>query len=160
MRWLAYRVAGVVLAIGLILAVTPTADAASRGRWVDVNLSTQTATAYAGNTPVHTVLVTTGTRAHPTPTGRFTILRRVANETMDSSTIGIPRNAPGGYYVTNVYYTQYFTNGGAALHANWWSPAAAFGSYGTSHGCVGMHTGDAAWFWNFATVGTPVIIHY
>lgn len=160
MRSLKLRVFGLLLAFGLMIATAPVASAQSRGRWIDVDLSTQTTTAYVGSTPVYTAPSTAGTAAFPTPTGTFRILRRVANETMDSSTIGIPRNAPGGYYVTNVYYTQYFTDYGNALHANWWSPARAFGHYGTSHGCVGLRTGDAAWFWNFATIGTPVVIHY
>ena len=62
-----------------------------------------------------------GTGTRPTPTGVFTILRRVANETMNSDTIGIPRFGPGGYYLTNVLFTQYFTGDGASLHYNYWS---------------------------------------
>ncbi len=156
---LTIRLLGVLLALGLILALVPPAHAQLVGRWIDVNLSTQTTTAYEGDTPVYSAPSTAGAAAFPTPTGLFTILRRVANETMDSSTIGIPHNSPGGYYVTNVSYTQYFTDAGNALHANWWSPASAFGSYGTSHGCVGLRTSDAAWFWSFADIGTPVVIH-
>jgi hypothetical protein len=38
------------------------------------------------------MLTVKGRLPRPTPTGEFTILRRVANETMDSLTIGIPRN--------------------------------------------------------------------
>jgi len=33
----------------------------------------------------------------------------VENETMDSATLGVPRDAPGGYYLKDVLYTQYFT---------------------------------------------------
>jgi len=53
-------------------------------------------TAYAGSTPVRTMLTIIGRGPLATPAGTFTILRRVANETMDSSSIGIPRNGPGG----------------------------------------------------------------
>jgi lipoprotein-anchoring transpeptidase ErfK/SrfK len=28
-----------------------------------------------------------------------------------------------------------------------------------SHGCIGMAPADAQWFWSFATVGTPIVIH-
>jgi lipoprotein-anchoring transpeptidase ErfK/SrfK len=79
---------------------------------------------------------------------------------MDSSTIGIPRNSPGGYYLPGVLYTQYFDGIGDALHYNYWSPTSAFGGYPTSHGCVGMPLATARFFWNFATYGTPVRIHY
>ncbi len=84
-------------------------------------------------------------------------MRRVANETMDSSTIGIPRTARGGYYLRNVLFTQYFTSGGASLHYNYWS--SNFGSAG-SHGCLGLSYADSAWLWNWATIGTPLSIHY
>ena len=129
------------------------------GRWIEVDRGTAVAHAVDDGTVVHIAATTVGTPEFPTPLGTFTILRRVANETMDSATIGIPRNAPHGYYLTNVLYTQYFTNGGAALHYNYWSPADAFGTGTGSHGCVGLELDDAAYFWNFAGVGTPVVIN-
>jgi lipoprotein-anchoring transpeptidase ErfK/SrfK len=92
-----------------------------------------------------------------TPTGTFSIIRRVANETMDSSTVGIPRNSPGGYYLTNVLWTQYFLPGGQSIHYNYWS--SNFG-YPGSHGCLGLSYADASFMWSFAGIGTPVSIHY
>ena len=74
---------------------------------------------------------------------------------MDSATLGIPRNAPGGYYLTDVLYTQYFTWDGASIHYNWWS--GNFG-YSGSHGCLGMNLEDSRWFWDWASTGTPLII--
>jgi len=124
------------------------------GRWIDVNLSNQTATAYEGDTPVYTALVTTGKPGHETPTGTYHIFSRVYNETMVSTTPG------DEYNLSNVYFTQYFTGSGDALHYNYWQPSYVFGSVPTSHGCVGMTYGDAAYFWNFADYGTPVVIHY
>jgi lipoprotein-anchoring transpeptidase ErfK/SrfK len=59
-----------------------------------------------------------------------------------------------------VLYTQYFTSNGHALHYNYWSPASAFGRPAGSHGCVGLQLDAAASFWQFATVGTPVVISY
>jgi lipoprotein-anchoring transpeptidase ErfK/SrfK len=81
----------------------------------------------------------------------------VANETMDSSTVGIPRNGPGGYYLTNVLFTQYFLPTGQSIHYNWWS---SNWGYPGSHGCLGLSYADAAFMWNFANIGTPVVIHY
>ena len=128
------------------------------GRWLDVNLTEPAhITAYVGTTPVRTMLTIKGRLPRPTPTGEFVILRRVANETMDSSTIGIPRNGPGGYYLKNVLFTQYFTNDGASLHYNYWS--SNFG-YAGSHGCLGLSYADSAWLWTWATIGTPLSIHY
>ena len=79
---------------------------------------------------------------------------------MDSSTLGVPRNAPDGYYLKNVRYVQYFLGDGIALHANYWMPDSVFGTTNTSHGCVGMREADAKFFWDFADIGTSVVVHY
>jgi hypothetical protein len=127
------------------------------GRWIDVDLSEPTLmTAYEDDRIVYTALALRGTTMDATPKGLYRILRRVENETMDSATLGIPRDAPGGYYLENVLYTQYFTNDGAAIHYNYWSQH--FGYAGT-HGCLGVNLEDALWFWNWASVGTPLHIH-
>jgi L,D-transpeptidase catalytic domain len=128
------------------------------GRWLNVNLSTPArVTAYEGDRAVRSFLTIKGAGPRPTPTGVFTILRRVANETMNSDTIGIPRFGPGGYYLTNVLFTQYFTGDGASLHYNYWS---SMWGYAGSHGCLGLTYADSAWLWGWASIGTPVDIHY
>jgi L,D-transpeptidase catalytic domain len=128
------------------------------GRWIDANLSEPVlVTAYEGDRPVYTALAVKGTVAFQTPTGLFRILRRVANETMDSATIGIPRTAPGGYYLRDVLYTQYFTGDGAALHYNYWR---SNWGYAGSHGCMGLNLEDSRFLWDFATVGTPIWVHF
>ncbi|MCL5264704.1 MAG: L,D-transpeptidase family protein [Chloroflexi bacterium] len=124
------------------------------GRWIDIDVSNQTATAYEGNTAVFTAGVTTGRPGTPTPIGTFYIFSRVYNETMVSTTPG------DEYYLENVYFTQYFAGGGYALHYNYWQPDYVFGSIPTSHGCVGLRYGAAAFFWDFADYGTPVVVHY
>lgn len=129
------------------------------GRWIDVDLTKQIATAMVDREPVYSALVAVGRASFPTPVGVFSILNRVENETMDSETIGIPNEADGGYYLPNVLYTQYFTNSGHALHYNYWVDPAAFGNFPTSHGCIGLMLADAQYFWDFADIGTPVVIH-
>jgi lipoprotein-anchoring transpeptidase ErfK/SrfK len=127
-------------------------------RWIDVDLNLPaTMTAYEGNVPIRTMYTIIGRGALTTPTGNFSIIRRVANETMDSSTIGIPRDGPGGYYLTDVLFTQYFLPNGQSIHYNYWS--GNFG-YPGSHGCLGLSYDDAAFMWDFADIGTPVSIHY
>jgi lipoprotein-anchoring transpeptidase ErfK/SrfK len=112
--------------------------------------------AYEGQTPVRTMLALRGIPRFPTPTGVFSILRRVPNETMDSMTLGIPHNSPFGYLVKDVLYTQYFTPDGASLHDNYWS--SNFGGAG-SHGCLGLSYADSKWLWDWASIGTPVIVN-
>jgi lipoprotein-anchoring transpeptidase ErfK/SrfK len=128
-------------------------------RWVAVNLTTQRTIAFVGAEAVRVALVSTGAPGWETPTGDFRIFMRVENETMDSVTIGIPRDDPWGYYLEDVYFTQYFV-GGVALHYNYWRADSYFGNEPSSHGCVGMRYDDANFFWDFATTGTRVVVHY
>jgi hypothetical protein len=123
-------------------------------RWIDVSLSyPHRAVAMQGDLPMRRALVITGMPGYETQRGYHQILRRVANETMDSSTI------PGmkvRYKYTNVLYTQYFTGDGAAIHYNYW--AGSFGSPG-SRGCLGMTLADSKWFWDWADLGVPLLVH-
>jgi hypothetical protein len=128
------------------------------GRWIDVDLSEPAMlVAYEDDTPVLTTLAIHGAGRTPTPLGVFRIQRRVANETMNSDTIGIPRFGPGGYYLTNVLFTQYFTGDGASIHYNYWS---GNWGYAASHGCLGLTYADSAFLWSWAGLGTAISIHY
>jgi lipoprotein-anchoring transpeptidase ErfK/SrfK len=128
------------------------------GHWVDVNLSSFYAIAYDGDTPVYAAIITAG-REDRTPPGVYHIFYRVEDETMDSATVGIPKGSPEYYYLEHVMYTQYFKEGGFALHGNYWTAPDQFGQY-SSNGCVGLMNADAAWFWTFLSDGSMVSIHY
>src|SRR5207248_5569104 len=128
------------------------------GRWIDVDLSEPAmVAAYEGDQLLYATMAIKGTQVDPTPTGVHRIQRRVANETMDSATLGIPRTSPNGYYLRDVLYTQYFTGDGAALHYNYWR---SDWGYAGSHGCLGMNLDDSRFFWDFAGVGTVVYVHF
>jgi hypothetical protein len=127
------------------------------GRWIDANISEPViVTAYEDDKPIYSALAVKGSIAFQTPLGVFRILRKVENETMDSLTIGIPRESKDGYYLKDVLFTQYFSGDGAALHYNYWR--SDWGHAG-SHGCLGMNYDDSLFFWEFGTVGTPVYVH-
>ena len=128
---------------------------ADDGKWLDVTLtSPQHLLAMQGDKLVLRDLVTAGLQGTTKP-GFYRILRRVYNETMDSSTI------PGladHYFLKDVMFTQYFTADGAAIHYNWWGPPRGFGNPG-SHGCLGMRWDGSKFLWDWANVGTPIVIH-
>jgi hypothetical protein len=135
----------------------PSAAGSYAGRWLEAKLlPTTRVVAYEGQNPVRTMLALRGVAKFPTPTGVFSIMRRVPNETMDSMTLGIPHNSPYGYLVKNVLYTQYFTPDGASLHDNYWS--SNFGGIG-SHGCLGLSLSDSKWLWDWASIGVPVVVN-
>ncbi len=119
-------------------------------RWIDVNLTTQTLRAYEGDTVVYTTLISSGTWEHPTVTGQFRVWLTYESQTMDGSLLGYD------YYLENVPYVMYFYKD-YALHGTFWH-----NNFGTpmSHGCVNLATSDAAWIYNFASIGTLVNVHY
>ncbi|HEY2592561.1 MAG TPA: L,D-transpeptidase [Chloroflexota bacterium] len=139
----------------------PPPDSASsyRGRWIDLNLTQQVVVAYEGQNAVRLARTSTGRPGWETGAGNYTIQRRVANETMDSSSlIGLDAQR-ASYKVDNVRWTQYFSADGKALHENYWKPRDEFG-IPSSHGCAGLVAEDALYFWNWADIGVPVIAHY
>jgi hypothetical protein len=150
-----YRVDNGYLSAGSVRLPRPPTKNFS-GRWIDADLQEPAMlTAYEGSRVVLNTLAIKGTIANQTPTGSFSILRRVQDETMDSGTLGIDPHGPGGYHLEHVLNTQYFTNDGASIHYNWWS--SNFG-YSGSHGCLGVDLQDSQFLWNWADVGTTVVI--
>ena len=119
---------------------------ASTDKWIDINLSTQTLTAYTGRNAVFSASVSTGTRWYPTIVGTYKIYVKY-NSTLMSGP---------GYYLPNVPYVMYFYRG-YGIHGTYWH--SNFG-VPMSHGCVNMRTADAQWLFNWAPVGTRVVTHY
>ena len=115
-------------------------------RWIDVDLTHQTAYAFEGDQLIKSFLVSTGTYLHPTVTGQFHIYVKYRYADMVGP----------GYNLPNVPYTMYFYQG-YGLHGTYWHHN--FG-HPMSHGCVNLRTEDAAWLYNWASVGTLVNIHY
>jgi LysM repeat protein len=116
------------------------------GRWIDVNLSRQRLTAYQGNTAVFSTLISGGLPGTPTVVGRFRINTKLTSTRMRGP----------GYDLPNVPYTMYFYKG-YAIHGTYWHHN--FG-HPMSHGCVNMRTSDAAWLFNWASIGTTVVTHW
>src|SRR5512135_2921988 len=72
-----------------------TAPAPTPGKWIDVNITTQTITAFQGNTVLKSVLVSTGVSWHPTPIGRYAVYTKVPSQTMSGGAGGEYYNLPG-----------------------------------------------------------------
>jgi hypothetical protein len=115
------------------------------GRWIDVSLGEQRLTAYEGAQPVATFLISSGTASYPTVTGQFRIWVKLESTDMKGP----------GYDLKDVPHTMYFYEGyglhGAYWHNNFGAPM--------SHGCINLGLSDAAWLYDFASVGTLVNIH-
>ncbi len=120
-------------------------SAPTGGKWIDIKLVSQSLVAYEGQRPVYWATVSTGLARTPTPKGRFRIYRKFRSATMTGP----------GYTLPNVPYVMDFY-GGYSMHGTYWHHN--FG-WPMSHGCVNMRTSDAQWIYNWAPVGTLVVIH-
>lgn len=104
------------------------------------------------------VKVSTGRDKYPTKGGVHLVLEKTKLKIMDSSTVGIPRNGPDGYYekVPNSVRISY---GGAFVHSADWSVRDQ-GVRNVSHGCVNISPADAAWFFDLVRRGDIVnVVH-
>jgi L,D-transpeptidase-like protein len=129
-------------------------------KWIDVNLTNQTARAMAGDKAVFTAPVSTGAAPFITPEGHFAVEPdgRIAVEKMTATQAGYDARQ-AQYDVERVLFTQYFDQKGDALHLNYWRPHSVFGKMATSHGCVGIELHEAQYFWLFGAPGMRVEIH-
>ena len=115
-------------------------------RWIDVDLTNQSVYAYEGETVVNSFIVSTGTWLTPTVTGQYKIYVKLRSGNMSGP----------GYFLPDVPYIMYFYES-YGLHGTYWHH-----NFGTpmSYGCVNLRTEDAAWLFNWASVGTLVNVHY
>ncbi|WP_264325965.1 L,D-transpeptidase [Romeriopsis navalis] len=113
---------------------------------MEVNLTTQRVIAWEGKRWVDAMIVSTGKKSTPTVTGVFNIYLKYRKSSMRGDDYNVP----------NMPHIMYFHRG-YGLHGAYWH-----NRFGTpvSHGCVNLALDKAKWLYNFATVGTPVVVHY
>lgn len=92
---------------------------------------------------VRTIPISMGKPGHETPKGTYTVMSEAHNYTMDSSTYGVPSDAPGGYR-TKIDFAARMSSSGIFYHSAPWSVGQQ-GYVNVSHGCINMSTGNAAW---------------
>jgi LysM repeat protein len=119
-------------------------------RWIGVDLTRQVLTAYEGQTPVFSSLVSSGLWQYPTVVGTFQIYVKYEIADMSGGA------GEGAYYLPNVPYVMYF-HGNYGLHGTYWH--SNFGQP-MSHGCVNLPTAAAEWLFSWAPLGTQVVTHY
>jgi lipoprotein-anchoring transpeptidase ErfK/SrfK len=98
-----------------------------------------------------------GRPEYPTPVDTYTVLGKERSVVMDSSSVGIPVDAPDGYRLT-VDYAVRITDRGLFVHSAPWA-VNSLGFENVSHGCISLSPEDAEWYYNTVNVGDPVIVH-
>ncbi len=140
---------GVTASVGVSTVPFQTITSSTYPKWIEVDVSTKRMYVYEYANLVNTFLVSAGKPSTPTPLGEFHILSKIPLQTMVGA----------DYVQPDVPWINYFKSGGYAIHGNYWRPASYFGNINSSHGCVGLQVSDALWVYNWAPLGTPIIIH-
>ena len=122
-------------------------------KWIEVDLTNKRLYAYERDNLVKTYLVTAGAPDTPTVTGQYAIYTKYAVQDMRGNNVDGSR-----YYQPNVKWVSYFYRD-YAIHGNYWRPTSYFGNVNSSHGCVSLVENEAEWVYNWAPIGTPVIVH-
>lgn len=114
-------------------------------RWIEIDISDQTLTAWQGDVPVFQTSVSTGKSGYRTLPGTFHVYVK-HNQT---------RMIGPGYDTPDVPWTMYYY-GGFAIHGAYWH-----NNFGTpvSHGCVNMRVPEAKALFDWASVGAEVVVH-
>jgi lipoprotein-anchoring transpeptidase ErfK/SrfK len=148
-RYAATRRWFVVVLIAVAMLAASATGSAKAQKTIVVSISQQMLWAYKGDRVVLNTYVSTGRTGFDTPVGSFAVLTKLPSQTMEG-VIG------GEYYnVPDVPWVLYFTNSGHALHGTYWH-----NNFGTpmSHGCVNLPLDVAAWLYDWAPIGTRVLI--
>ncbi|MET9434634.1 Ig-like domain-containing protein [Streptomyces sp. NPDC006551] len=103
---------------------------------------------------INTIPVTTGKPGFSTRNGIKVVLGKQYFVRMRSTTVGIAAGSSESYDLP-VYYATRVTWSGEYVHAAPWSVGSQ-GVANVSHGCVGMSTGNAAWFYKTVRPGDIV----
>lgn len=119
-----------------------------------VDVKAYTMTVRRNGKVLRVLKVSTGSAKFPTHNGAHLVLEKTKLKTMDSSTIGIPRNGPGGYFL-KVPNSVRISYSGEFVHS---APGTVRqqGVANVSHGCVNLSPADAAWFYGLAKRGDVV----
>jgi vancomycin resistance protein YoaR len=139
-------------------------------KYITIDISEQKMCAYlAGGIQVSCWSITSGasSKGYATPLGTFLIQRK-------SGAGGAPGQYGGGVCMPNppsatplcgINYVSYFTSKGHAIHEAWWRSPGASNDFGNpnwrwngSHGCINSPYSVAQFIYNWAPIGTPVII--
>ncbi|MGG7574368.1 Ig-like domain-containing protein [Streptomyces sirii] len=103
---------------------------------------------------INTIPVTTGKPGFSTRNGVKVVLGKESFVRMRSSTVGIASGSSESYDLP-VYWATRVTWSGEYVHAAPWSVGSQ-GAANVSHGCTGMSTSNAQWFFNTVRVGDVV----
>lgn len=139
-----------------ITASTPVSanDIFTNDKLISVDLGSQRLMAWENGKVVYETKISSGMNLTPTAKGKFRIYYKTPLTDMRGPSPYKNIYPTGKYLTKNVPNTMYFYQGyaihGAYWHNNFGRPA--------SHGCVNTPLAAAQWLYDFAPVGTQVVV--
>lgn len=117
-----------------------------------ISRSKEILSAYDGDTLFMEEPISTGLELTPTPRGNFTVYKKTPSRYMQGP---IPGISDQEYDLPGVPWNLYFTVDGAVIHGAYWH-----NHFGIpwSHGCVNLSPENAQKLYNWADIGTHVIV--
>lgn len=131
----------------------PTLFPAAEGqKWLEIDLKTNTYSAYEGLKRVHgPVDMVPGKPGYETITGTYQIYLKHEKQDM-----GCTPDWP--YCAKNVPWVLYFHES-YGFHGAPWQERFGWSGPDASHGCVNLPVPESYWLYNWAPLGTPVVSH-
>lgn len=120
---------------------------------ITVDRSDQRLYAFEGNELFMEIPISTGLELTPTPRGTFTVYKKTPSRYMQGPLPNLKDRQV--YDLPGVPWNLYFTHGGAVIHGAYWHNS--FGSP-YSHGCVNVEPDLARKLYDWAPLGTKVIV--
>ena len=134
------------------LVMTDAGINASSTKRIVIDISQRCLYAYDGETVFMQQSISTGLELTPTPRGTFWVYRKMPDSYMQGPVAGLSDQY---YDLPGVPWDLYFTRDGSAIHGAYWHDR--FGEL-WSHGCVNLPPEQAKILYEWADLGTPVIV--
>lgn len=120
-----------------------------------VDVKKKTVTVEKDGKVVRTLPVSTGKPGFETWNGTMVVMEKMPSLRMNSESVGI--FGQEAYDLGSVKWDIRLTTSGTFAHAAPWNEGK-FGRVNGSHGCIGLSTSDAKWFYEQLHVGDPVTV--
>ena len=122
---------------------------APNGSWIVVDKSAFSLTFVRGGRPAFVTHVSLGKAGVDTPAGTYLTFGKFVGDRMSSRNVVNPSHP---YDLPNVPYTQYYKDGGYAVHGTYWHDV-----FGTreSQGCINLTLTDAAYLFGLTMPEVP-----
>lgn len=135
----------------MVALVQPGPPGGAGGTVIAVDTYEQSLGVYTDGRLIFATLISSGSRYFPTRPGTFRVWARLDTGKMSGAYL---RDRRDYYFLEDVPWILYY-DGDRALHGAYWHDNFGIRS---SHGCVNLAPRDARWLFNFAQVGTPVVV--